>query len=266
MSESGLISEPTKDQVGEYFFKFVRREFGKKEWAGIMGTLNFKEEGHPGRRSPRTLKDMSPTMGAERLWLAHGRHSAVVAMRTAVVLDLLGVVGAVRKDAITAAMLHDMTKPDEIQNRSEGGVSWTSYETTAKRGKAIMEKRGFGERVIKLSGSMGHESLLETQQILNKPELSPEDLAYLTIHAMDDLSAGDSWNKNGAFEARMDKNKTNPQLAQLNAEGVQMLGENTMEFQKKIGLRVLGQLANRLKVEVNELPVYIDQKIKEKMI
>lgn len=265
MSENPVPLTP-EQQMSAHFFGFVRKEFEKDEWGRIMDAL---ERG--GRRSPRRNKDKAPPggIGREETWLSHGRHSGVVAMRVAKVLDLLEITGEVRKDAVAAAMVHDLTKPIEITHRGKTGVTWNYYDKVTDLGDQILKEEGFSDQVIWLANSMGHASLVEAKTMLEKGDYTSEKIAWLAIHGADDMSNGEKAAAVGIFQERIAKGRNALHLKALNDEGRERVGGNTHDIQREVGLKVFELLARKLSektgdvVTVDDLPLYIDRKIRE---
>ncbi len=149
---------------------------------------------------------------------------------------------------------------------------------------SFLRVKGYDEDTIRLAGSMGHSSIEEANQILNRADSGedlPElDFAFLCIHYVDGFSRGELWVepagvKNGELineiDRRADKGRDNPSLKQLEQDGVDYFGMTTSEAMRVVGHRVETFLARKLSDTIGQeidplrLPEYIDQKLKEQI-
>ncbi len=115
--------------------------------------------------------------------------------------------------------------------------------------------------------------MTETEEILRKDHLSVDDIAYLTMHYVDDYTVESNWalpvvvtaeGKNiNDFDRRMDKNDA--RYPQLKVEGA-------FDQQRRLGYMVEERLAELIsnrqgqEVQPKKLPEIIDQKIKRDIV
>lgn len=189
----------------------------------------------------------------------------------------------VLQDLCAAAFLHDVSKKwEKSLPAGEGGLSWDEYERQVTGHETeSLRKAGYNDRVIRLVHAVAFDSLVETLQILDKKELSPEDLAFLVLHYVDDYTRGDEWAEpaetvNGEtineLDRRMMKNQSNPTLININKDGkARFGGESSFVAQRRIGHIVEERLAGLLsdktgkRIESLRLPELIDNRVREQM-
>lgn len=218
----------------------------------------------------------------KRDWGNVSEHCLVEVARADVLADELNLPEDIKEDLKTAAALHDFFKKGEKEIVIAGGLDWNSFEKASYESTHQMQEAGFSERIIHLANSIGHGSLLETESILKKENLSSEDVAYLVLHYIDDYTIGSDWVKpagkslSGKYEndleRRMNNNENNSRYSLLNEEGkIQLGGEKTFEAQRRIGHLVeqklfsfLTQIGAKI-TDAKDLPQYIDQKIRNKI-
>jgi len=145
-----------------------------------------------------------------------------------------------------------------------------------------MREAGFDNRVIRLAGSVGTNSLKETEEILKKEFLSQDDIAFLILHYVDDYTINSDWVKQSELSSdntlindldrRMYKNEVNQRYIKLNEEGREHFnGETSFEAQRRIGHLVEERLASLINKNSNQsinskdLPQFIDTEIKNKI-
>ncbi len=217
----------------------------------------------------------------KRDWGNVSEHCLVEVARVSVLADELELPDDIKSDLKIAAALHDFFKKGEKEIVTAEGLTWDSFERASEESSRQMKEAGFSERIIRLANSVGHGSLIETENILNQENLSPEDIAYLILHYVDDYTIGSEWAKEAEvlddknindLDRRIEKNKANPRYSQLDEEGRERFqGETTFEAQERIGHVVekrLSSLLNERNRELSspkELPQYIDQKIDNKI-
>ena len=218
----------------------------------------------------------------KRDWGNVSEHCLVEVARVDVLADKLGLAEDIRSDLSIAAALHDFFKKGEKEIVSAEGLTWDSFEKASQESKRQMQEAGFGEKIVHLANSSGHGSLVETENILNKESLSPEDTAYLMLHYVDDYTIGSDWanqvevspdgNRVNDFDRRIDINESNPRYVQLNEDGKKYFnGETAFEAQRRIGHLVEERLAVLLTertgqtVDAKDLPQLIDTEIQTKI-
>lgn len=217
----------------------------------------------------------------ERDWGNVSEHCLVEVARVDVLADKLKLPDDIREDLKTAAALHDFFKKGEKEIITSGGISWDSFEKASEESMRQMQEAGFNERTVRLANSVGHGSLVETQSILSKESLSPEEVAYLILHYVDDYTIGSEWvspaedvedKSINDLDRRVDKNEANERYAILNEEGrARLAGETVFEAQRRIGHLVEERLASLIAettgqaVPAKELPQFIDEEIRSRI-
>jgi len=205
------------------------------------------------------------------------QHCMVEAARARVIGGLLGL----SEDAIytleKAALLHDSFKGREVVMMLERGPSWESYDAAQAAARDSWERSGrFSTEVMDIAGSVAHESLLEMEEILAKPdeELTDFDKMCLAMHLIDDSTVEFYWatpadESGNDLDRRMTKNEHNERYTALNEEGRKYFGGRTAyEAQREIGHRVEDRLAGLIMAETGttfnprDLQVIMDNQIK----
>jgi len=222
------------------------------------------------------------TGSSKRSWGNVSEHCLVEVARSSVLAEALNLPGEIQTQLITAAAVHDAFKKREKEIASAANLSWDGFEQASTEFKKQLQEAGFDETVIGLAHSVGHGSLLAMEEILAKDELTPEDIATLAMHYIDDYTLGSGWTtpvetrENGErinnLDKRIDSTELNPRYALLNEEGRQHLhGESSFEAQRRIGhlveQRIAALLAERSGQTVDplELPEWIDQEIRQRI-
>jgi len=218
----------------------------------------------------------------KRDWGNVSEHCLVEVARVDVLADKLNLPEDIRKDLKFAASLHDFFKKGEKEIVTTEGLTWDSFEKASQESTRQMQEAGFNERIVRLANSIGHGSIIETEKILSNKSLSPEDIAYLILHYVDDYTIGNDWAKPteilsdnrrvNDLDRRVDKNEANQRYFQLNEEGkIRFQGETTFEAQRRIGHLVEARLASILVeqsgeiMDARDLPQYVDQKIQDRI-
>lgn len=217
-----------------------------------------------------------------RDWGNVSEHCLVEVARVDVLAEKLNLSNDIRKNLNVAAALHDFFKKGEKEIISSEGLSWDSFEKASKESTRQIREAGFNEKIVRLVNSGGHGSLIETENILNKESLSPEDVAYLILHYVDDYTIGSDWvnpvegigdKQINDLDQRVDKNETNQRYARLNEEGkTRFSGETTFEAQRRIGHLVEKKIASLFTkntgqtIYAKELPQFIDAEIQSKIV
>jgi len=209
----------------------------------------------------------------KRDWGNVSEHCLVAAARSEIFSDILDFTENLKKDLMIAAGLHDFFKKNEKEIVTKGGLNWDSFAKSSREAENKMEEAGFSDTVIRLANAVGHNSLIETEKLLLEEQLTPEDLACLVLHYIDDYTVGSEWATGGQdktnLDMRVDNNIKNPRYAQLNEEGKAIFnGETTFEAQRRIGHLVEEKLTEFINKKSNQsinskdLPQFIDQQIK----
>lgn len=218
----------------------------------------------------------------KRDWGNVSEHCLVEVARAEIFAEKLRLSDNAKSDLNVAAALHDFFKKGEKEIVVANGLTWDSFKEAADESGKRIKEAGFNERIVWLTGSVGHGSLSETEKILNKKALSEDDTAFLVLHYVDDYTLGSDWvkpadampdgSKKNDFDKRMDYNESNQRYARLNEEGkTRFNGETTFEAQRRIGHLVEERLSAIVSeksgqlVDVKDLPEIIDAEIKSKI-
>lgn len=218
----------------------------------------------------------------KRDWGNVSEHCLVEVARGQIFADLLGFSPDLSRELMLAAGLHDFFKKGEKEIATASGLSWEAFDEAGRKSSEKLQEAGFSPRVVRLSGSVGHTSLSETEDILKKETLTQDDEAYLAMHYIDDYTVNAEWaapasidsdgKKVNEIDKRIDRNAANERYAKLNEEGRQHFnGETAFQAQGRIGHLVEERLAqvinarNNLSVAPLDLPEYIDGLIKAKI-
>lgn len=192
-----------------------------------------------------------------RDWGNASEHCLVAAARANVFAVFLGFKEELRRDLVMAAALHDFFKKGEKQMLQANGLSYDSYDAAQEEAARVAREAGFSDRVVRLSGAVGHSTVHETERLLGLKALSDEDVAYLVMHYVDDYTIGSDWAKpaqviEGAIindlDRRMQKNEANPRYAVLNEEGRKYFnGETAYQASRRVGNLVERRLTELLR-------------------
>ncbi len=185
------------------------------------------------------------------------------------------------KDLMYAAALHDFSKKKEKELQvPEGGITWEQYDKEISQwSRKTIAGNGLSENIVELSGSVGHDSLIKTEDLLKKDknELSESDIAYLVMHYVDNYTLGSDWVKpiNGMtneIDNRTEKDKNNPTLKNLQEDSKKILnGRNYVDVMKDTGHDIEKLIVKLIKEKKNievdplRLPEFIDEEIKKEI-
>lgn len=135
----------------------------------------------------------------ERPWGNVTEHCLVETARVETLGGWIGLPEDSIKDMKIGAFLHDYSKRQEIIATKEANKSGTSPLAAVKveqqKSEELLIEHGYGNRVRRLASSAGGYApqLIEAQRILDQPDISDEDWAYLIVHYVDDCSIGTDW-------------------------------------------------------------------------
>jgi hypothetical protein len=218
----------------------------------------------------------------EREWGNVSEHCLVEAARAIEFAEIFGFNEELKADIVLAAVLHDVYKRRETEYVKANGITWDSFVYSDEQSTKLLESAGFSPRVVRLASSVGFSSLEETKEILEKPDLKDDDVAYLCMHYIDDFTAGSDWaepaqiangQKRNSIDNRMDKNEANERYAVLNEAGREHFeGMTTFEFQREVAYATENRLVELLEaktgtvVEPKDLPVFIDNEIRARIV
>ncbi|MDO8557227.1 MAG: hypothetical protein Q7R98_02075 [Candidatus Jorgensenbacteria bacterium] len=131
-------------------------------------------------------------------WRNVTEHCLMVAARADMLGRFLNLPKDVQEGLDSAAMLHDFYKRREIEMMKNGTIAggdglviaWTA----GKESEKILRRAGFSELVISLVGCVGGfpQIILRMKEILDAPDLKPEDVAHLALHYIDGYTNGSS--------------------------------------------------------------------------
>lgn len=254
------MPEKFKENLGDK--KVVSFEEKKRDFFVKIG-LRAREalEAH----KDKSAGDMWGKKKTAEDWRNVSEHCLVEAARAEVFAEKLGFSEQVKRDLITAAVLHDFYKKHEIEKATREGLGPKNHMRATEEAAKILHKKGFSDRVVRLSGSMALDSLMETEEILKKENLSEEDAAFLVLHFIDDYSSGSDWVEQGvdSLDARINNLEANPKYKLLKA---------SFKSQRRIGHLVEKRLSDLITkkgtmaiADSVDLPYMVDQEIRAKI-
>jgi len=219
--------------------------------------------------------------GDKRDWGNVSEHCLVVTARVETLSDLLKLTEDTKKNIMYAAALHDFSKRREKELKTpEGGITWEQYrEDVSGWSQSEITKAGFSKSVAELTESVGHDSLVQAEALLNKniKNLSDADLAFLVMHYVDNYTQGAGWviptdGTINEIDARVEKDKNNPTLQKLREESKYVFnGRTYIEVMKDTGHKIeqvfvkLIQERSGIEIEPLRLPEYIDGQLKDRI-
>ncbi len=259
--ESSNIQLPPVDDPG---FEAQKRQY----------FINLGLRVLPALRAHKAVGLLERNEDGEKSWRNVTEHCVVETARAEVFSDLLGLSSDLKADLMMAATLHDFYKKKEQELIRTHGLHWESFEKATEESTDILKASGFSERVVWLANAVGHDSLEATEQILQKDELSADEVAFLILHYIDDYSIGSDWAEStevvdglvlNTLDRRIDYNIGKPQNSQLNEDGREIFGgRTTFEVQREVGHGVEARLTSLVNGQQNQhitekdLPVYVD--------
>lgn len=250
----------------EIFFEDKERDFFIKIGLHVREAFKMHKDKEAG--------DLWGRKDSQKDWRNVSEHCLVEAARAEVFAEKLELSGETKNNLIIAVALHDFYKKHEIEKAGEEGLSFESMVHASEEASKILKKRGFSKKIIRLVGSVGADSLIETEEILKKQNLTEEDIAFLILHFIDDYSTGSDWVEAGtdALGIRIDKAEANPKYKLLNEQGREYFnGETSFEAQRRVGNLVQDKIANLMKErgmtidDSSGIPYMVDQEIKNKI-
>jgi len=219
---------------------------------------------------------------SKREWGNVTEHCLVEIARVQEFADLLKLPPDIKDDLTMAAAAHDALKKKDLRLIRERVSPWQGMVEADHMTEQALRQAGFSERVIRLVDSIALEPLPKIETMLDKKELSDEEIASLVQHYVDDYTINNEWARpktivegqpaQNDFDRRMDKNEANPNYQALNQEGREHFkGETAYEAQRRVGHLVenfLTRLINErqgLTLEPSDLPEHVDAIIKKKI-
>ena len=247
----------------KYFFNLALHERGALDFHKTEGLWQRDETG-------------------EREWGNVSEHCLVEVARVQVIAQALGLDENLSGDLMTAAALHDYFKKAEKAILERKGLTWEAYEEAQQIVAKNLTEAGFGKRIVKLVGSVGHSTVFDAEALLLKPELTEDDIAWLIMHYVDDYTIGSEWVREtedvgnlkvNDLDRRMDKNEADPRYKILNEAGREYYGgETAYQAQRRVGHLIENRLAELINVRQGlsiqpvDLPVFIDNLLQQKII
>jgi len=173
----------------------------------------------------------------------------------------------IKQQLFAAAILHDFDKKEEITYTGSKGRTPESFFEAYDIAKKKLEKAGVDPDLIELAESDGYAALPQMEEILQKTEISNNDIAQLVLHYIGDYTLGSEWvgpfdGKINDLDRRMDANDNNPKYKIMADKGF-------YKEQRRVGYLVENKIAELIqartgqKIEPKRLPEIIDQLIKD---
>ncbi len=245
-----------------------KKEFFSRLGLSVRDALKFhKQEG------------LWENEGEKQTWKNVSEHCLVETARATTLAELVQLPQDIIESLKISAALHDFNKKTEVEMLKKSGT-WETYQNANKSAEEKM-KGNFSDRIIKYAGAVGHASFMETKKLLKKKEKGPEDIAYLIMHYVDDYTIGSNWvspaemaengKKINDLERRLSLGNAKPQYQELIESTKNELGPAILDEYLKTGKEIEKNLTDLIrektgaKIEAEELPEYIDQKIKDKI-
>ncbi len=220
----------------------------------------------------------------ERDWGNVSEHCLAEVARVFVVADVLGFSEETKRKLMVAAALHDFNKKDEMtiarKAYAEGQSVWEAFEEASIEKTRMMQEAGFSPDVIRLANAAPYGSIPETEEVLQKDTLTEEDVAFLLLHYVDDISRGANWvapveEDDGKRVNELDRRLgrgvgTNPVYMQLNEEGKTYFnGATTWEAALRVGQSIEERLTGLISQNIGQpldpkdLPEFIDKRVRQ---
>lgn len=206
---------------------------------------------------------------SERSWENVSEHCLVEVGRVNVLSSILALSPATARNLELAAAVHDFYKRDEItavrENLKDGGSGREVSLASDVRGAAILKGAGFADEIIEMVASEGGnpETLFEIKKLLDKPELSEQEIARLAMHLVDDISQGSDWiqpssNKNGRIQNVLDRriaqNKANVNYTKKAEADTIVFAESPDNFfHNKEAFDIMGEIGHMVEERIAQL-------------
>ena len=170
-------------------------------------------------------------------WSHVTEHCLMEALRVDMFARLLGLPEIIRGELVSAAILHDFYKKEDILRTKEdiaaGGSGRNGALAAEEEDKKILRSEGFSENVISLVGIVAGDpqNVFRLKDILDSIDISSQDIAHFVMHYVDNYTRGSSWaeaaehNKRGDFndvDRRNEMNESNPAYRKMNREGLEL--------------------------------------------
>lgn len=215
----------------------------------------------------------------DRSWRNVSEHCLVETARAEVLADKLGLPEDLKKDLIIAAALHDSFKKQEIKLLAAKGKTWDTILEAEEQGNKFLKKRAFNDRIIRIASFTGFDPS-EKGEILEKENLSQEDLACLVLGYIDSYTHGSEWveppeetggeKRDNALDRRVDSLKI--RYKELDEDSKKRFsGKPVLDIYREIGHLVEKKIAeiwnqrNNSDIDSKNLPHLIDQEIRTKI-
>jgi phage terminase small subunit len=145
-------------------------------------------------------------------WANVTEHCLLEAARGEALAELLGLSPEMRANLAAAGAVHDFNKKEEMRFTREdiaaGGTGRGKVIEMEAASEAILKKAGIPPLVVSLaehvSGDPKHTFFM--RELLDKQELSEEDIAHLAMHYIDNYTKGSAWAEPAAEEGGMEIN------------------------------------------------------------
>ena len=121
-------------------------------------------------------------------------HCLIEAARADIFAKLLGFSAELRDDLVTASLVHDAYKRQEVEAiKAESSIGGTGMEAEIRANDtalAQLAEQKFSDRVIRLVGLVGGGApvVLEIQRIIDQEAHTEEELAALVVHYIDNYT------------------------------------------------------------------------------
>jgi len=257
-------------------FEERKRKFFSKEILSVKSAFQL-------HKNPGKLWDI---VDGKRDWGNVSEHCLVEVVRTEEIARMVGLPDEKIRELKLGAALHDFDKRIEIEMMKEAlknnESSSEASDNADKIGNNYLKNAGFSKNVIEVAGSVGGKppELFDMMEILEKEELTNQDIARLIIHYVDGYTRGSEWvepmdAEMNEIDCRMQKSLDNPTYQKQNKEFTSkfdshplLRGRGPIENEALVCHMIEKKLAELINQKTGEtinpleLPEIIDRKIK----
>jgi hypothetical protein len=132
-------------------------------------------------------------------WSNVTEHCLMEAARVGVLAGFLGLADKIRGSLVSAALLHDFNKKEEVrltyEDMESGGDGRGGVFLSEEASSKVIRETGFSEFVVSLTDHAHGDpvNVLFMKRILDSGNFSEENLAHFVMHYVDGYTRGSSW-------------------------------------------------------------------------
>ncbi|MFH1162112.1 MAG: hypothetical protein V1696_02460 [Candidatus Jorgensenbacteria bacterium] len=224
-------------------------------------------------------------------WSNVTEHCLIEAARVDMLARLLGFSDRIREYLTSAAAVHDFNKKEDIRRTHEdiaaGGSGRKGNLITEEESEKILRAAGFSDIVVSLAGCVSGDpkDVYRMKNILDLADPSPEDIAHLVMHYVDNYTRGSMWaepsEKRGGqalndIDRRNEMNTSNSAYKKIDREGL-VLNEGHPFFDGMTRFEAAAALSHLIEKRLSgimrvrgidvrdplDIPEFVDARIKE---